>query len=402
MKTAILVIGFNRADLLSKLLASINKEERDVYIFIDGARNPIENFEVEKCRTLATHYQNQNAIKRTIHLNFQINNLGCKIAVRSAIDWAFESETKLIILEDDILIGKSFLKTMDVWLDRYSDEKKIFHLNGFSPIPRQFESAASFLSRYPHVWGWATWRDRWITYDRDLSQWEDGKLHLLPGLKNQFLPENFTEYWDTQIKLCIAGYDTWDVQWTFSQWVSGGFSLTPGARLTGNVGFDNRATHTKSAGNPNRSMRPNDKTYLSDLKKMPVFNHELNAMQDFVEHNLGYSLNRNRWKMYVAGLVQNPILREMLVKFVNFLIKFREHKIYRFLDSFFKTISRNVPTFVQLYLKLFFRAKDPLYLLIRQKFKLGARICKLIYYKFFIRGIKFIYWRGLRRFLIKR
>jgi hypothetical protein len=380
MKTAILVIGFNRPDFLSQLLKSIEVEKRDVYIFIDGARNPKEDIEVDQCRSISTQFQNRNAIERNIKLNFQLDNLGCKVAVRSAIDWAFESERTLIILEDDIVIGNSFLRTMDVWLDRYSEDKNVFHLNGFSPIPRQFESTSSFLSRYPHVWGWATWRDRWLKYDRELSKWEEGKLHFLPGLNNQFLPEYFTQYWDSQIKLCIDGYDTWDVQWTFTQWLSGGYALTPGARLTGNVGFDNRATHTKSAGNSNRSIRPDKEFNVSDVDSAVVFNHELNAMQDFIEHNLGRSPMKNLWKLKLESIAQRHIFKKLSALLIKFLLKLQESRVYDFFDTFLKSISKIVPHFVHIFLKIY----------------------KLIYCRFLIRGIKFIYWRGLRRFLFKQ
>jgi hypothetical protein len=214
------------------------------------------------------------------------SNLGCKEAVRSAIDWAFETEQRLIILEDDISFKDEFLETMDNWLERFDGDKEVFHLNGYNPLPKNMEVRFSYLCRYTHVWGWATWRDRWDFYDRELESWDGGDLRLLPGLLGQDLSDEFCEYWNKQLIACSEGLDTWDIQWLYSQWRYGGFSLTPGRRLTGNIGFDERATHTKQSGGRSRERQPVSHygRFLNPLA--PTFNLELNLKHDLIEHGI--------------------------------------------------------------------------------------------------------------------
>ncbi len=285
-QTAILLIFFNRPDLVKVSLERLKGSNRNIYISIDGPRNESDQPLVNECislgETFAQEYSGIGAVKLLAHKT----NLGCKEAVRGAIDWAFEVEERLIILEDDISFQDEFLETMDNWLEEFDDSKEIFHLNGYNPLPKNLEVDFSYLCRYTHVWGWATWRDRWAFYDRDLETWKGEDLRLLPGLIGQDLSDEFCEYWNRQLLACLEGLDTWDIQWLYSQWRYGGFSLTPGSRLTGNLGFDSRATHTKQSGSRSRERQPASHNGLFLNPKGPVLNLGLNLKHDSIEHGI--------------------------------------------------------------------------------------------------------------------
>jgi len=285
-QTAILLIFFNRPDLVKISLERLKGSNRNIYISLDGPRNESDQPLVNECislgETFAQEYSGAGAVKLLVHKS----NLGCKEAVRGAIDWAFEVEERLIILEDDISFQDEFLETMDNWLEEFDDSKEIFHLNGYNPLPKNLEVDFSYLCRYTHVWGWATWRDRWAFYDRDLETWKGEDLRLLPGLIGQDLSDEFCEYWNRQLLACLEGLDTWDIQWLYSQWRYGGFSLTPGSRLTGNLGFDSRATHTKQSGGRSRERQPASHNGLFLNPKGPVLNLGLNLKHDSIEHGI--------------------------------------------------------------------------------------------------------------------
>lgn len=285
-ETAILLIFFNRPDLASFSLNKLAESKRNVYIAIDGPRNSSDEPYVQECIALAESFAERYSRLNAVKLLIRESNLGCKVAVRSAIDWAFETEEKLIILEDDISFTDEFLETMDSWLEKFDSSKEIFHLNGYNPLPKKMEVNFSYLCRYAHVWGWATWRDRWSFYDRELETWDGGDLRLLPGLLGQDLSDEFCEYWNKQLLACIEGLDTWDIQWLYSQWRYGGFSLTPGSRLTGNNGFDERATHTKQSGTRSRERQPisHHGLFLNPLD--PSLNLALNVKHDLIEHGI--------------------------------------------------------------------------------------------------------------------
>jgi hypothetical protein len=285
-QTAILLIFFNRPDLAKISLGNLKGSDRDIYISIDGPRNNADEPHVLECIALAEAFAREHSRVDAVKLLIHKSNLGCKEAVRGAIDWGFETEERLIILEDDISFRNEFLETMDNWLEKFDHTKEIFHLNGYNPLPKSLEVDFSYLSRYTHVWGWATWKDRWGFYDRELETWKGGDLRLLPGLLGQDLSDDFCDYWNGQLLACSEGLNTWDVQWLYSQWRYGGFALTPGSRMTGNLGFDSRATHTKKSGGSSRERQPASHDGLFLNPNDPTLNLELNLQHDLIEYGI--------------------------------------------------------------------------------------------------------------------
>lgn len=320
-QTAILLIFFNRPDLAKISLDGLKGTDRDIYISIDGPRNKSDELHIHECVSLAETFAQEYSGIGTVKLSVHKTNVGCKEAVRGAIDWAFETEERLIILEDDISFHKEFLETMDNWLEKFDESKEIFHLNGYNPLPKNLEVNYSYLCRTTHVWGWATWRDRWSFYDRDLETWKGGDLRLLPGLIGQDLSDNFCEYWNQQLLACSQGLDTWDIQWLYSQWRYGGFSLTPGRRMTGNLGFDSRATHTKQSGNQNRERQPGSNFGLFLNPEEPVFDLGLNLIHDSIEHGIAGRhdfLNSPSWGL--KTVLARTYLSILSIKFFRQLI----------------------------------------------------------------------------------
>jgi hypothetical protein len=105
-KNPILIIAHSRYDLLQKLLESNFIDDRKVYIYIDGAKNIDSGKEVIQTIQVAELYSKKNLLTQ---IRIGELNLGVKYGPIAAIDWAFETEKCLIILEDDIVITKEFL-----------------------------------------------------------------------------------------------------------------------------------------------------------------------------------------------------------------------------------------------------------------------------------------------------
>jgi hypothetical protein len=384
-QTAILLIFFNRPDLVKISLKRLKESNRNIYISIDGPRNESDQPLVNECislgETFAQEYSGIGAVKLLVHKS----NLGCKEAVRGAIDWAFEVEERLIILEDDISFQDEFLETMDNWLEKFDDSKEIFHLNGYNPLPKNLEVDFTYLCRYTHVWGWATWRDRWAFYDRDLETWKGEDLRLLPGLIGQDLSDDFCEYWNRQLLACIEGLDTWDIQWLYSQWRYGGFSLTPGSRLTGNLGFDSRATHTKQSGGRSRERQPASHNGLFLNPKGPVLNLGLNLKHDSIEHGisgrydflksptLGIKTLLARTYLYLLNIRLFYQLTELLLRKFNTIFSHLERILLVFYRS--RILSWKKP------LRFFLKLRNAVWRILKQLIKI----------------YKFLSWRILRK-----
>lgn len=120
---------------------------------------------------------------------------------------------------------------------------RIWMISGNKHSPYGNRSKAS-LSKIPHIWGWATWAERWHTHDKELTFWPDfrnsrafDKIFHSSAVANSFR---------AKLDLVHAGLeDTWDLGWMASMWRSNGFSVRPPANLVTNRGFDDEATHTR-------------------------------------------------------------------------------------------------------------------------------------------------------------
>lgn len=259
MQAALLIIGFNRPRMLKKLLSRIDLSgDRRIYISVDGPRDSIEAIKVNQVRELVTKFIRENP-DYEIKSRFSDLNLGCKYGVSTAIDWAFENERSLIILEDDVVVSQEFFKYMDFFLNHFELESHIWHINGFSPLLHPYKNETSYLTRFTHVWGWATWKDRWLNYDRELVNFVPTKLSLTPTLKDRPLSSEAVSFFERNLVACKDGFDTWDFQWQFSVWFNGGLAVSPGERLSGNSGFGPTASHTKFAGFRGLNLHPRKK-----------------------------------------------------------------------------------------------------------------------------------------------
>lgn len=248
IKVPILIIGYNRPDLLRKSIETLSGLEiSNIYFYLDGPKvyNDFDLEQVLKCQKLIIEFSKTKGCKYL----FNDKNLGCRIAVSSAISWAFKYENKLIILEDDLIFSYDALTFIANNLLKYENLKNILTVTAHSRI--KFKTLESmqygeslYFTKYNDSWGWGTWRDRWEQYDSDLFR--KNRLNYLKLFKatnfniieTLYLIINF--YME---KLYLV--DTWDFQLTYLSILNNYKNIAPTKNLIKNIGFDSRATHTK-------------------------------------------------------------------------------------------------------------------------------------------------------------
>ncbi|MES2380610.1 MAG: nucleotide-diphospho-sugar transferase [Bacteroidota bacterium] len=241
--TPILFLIFNRPDTTKQVFESIKSiKPKRLYIAADGPR-PNKINETELCK------QTRNIISNIdwdcdVKTLYRETNLGCKIAVSSAIDWFFENEEQGIILEDDCLPNITFYNFCEVLLEKYKHHPEIMHIGGINLQKGiQRGSGSFYFSNYNHIWGWATWKRAWINYDVDIKTCNENECkEMLQGL---FSSKKERVFWENLFSGFInKKIDTWDYQWTYSIWQNNGISIIPNKNLVSNIGFNTDGTHT--------------------------------------------------------------------------------------------------------------------------------------------------------------
>jgi hypothetical protein len=244
MKTPVALIIFNRPDTTEKVFESIRQAQPPkLFVIADGPRQD-KATDVQQCAA-ARAIIDRVDWKCEVMTNYSDTNLGCKLRPATGIDWVFQQVEAAIILEDDCLPDSTFFTFCDEMLERYRHDTRIMAIAGSNfQFGRKRTTDSYYFSRFPHCWGWATWRRAWQYFDLEMKLWatvRDGNW-LQDILNNdaeiKFWQKNFQGIYDRSI-------DTvWDYQWTFACWIQNCLTILPNVNLTSNIGFGVDATHT--------------------------------------------------------------------------------------------------------------------------------------------------------------
>ena len=247
MSTPVAFFVFNRPETTSCVFEVIRQVRPErLFIVADAPRLDMLS-DIEKCCLVRAIVQKVDWDCEVLY-NYATENLGCRDRMSSGIDWVFSQVEYAIILEDDCLPHPSFFEFCDRLLEKYKDDDRIFSISGttFQPDSRQ-DINSYYFSKYPHIWGWATWRRAWKFYDVEIKSWE--KIRNEGNLKSIIAEKQVRAYWNRKFnQLYQNKIDTWDFQWTFSSFIQNGLHIIPNQNLVSNIGFGDNATHTKKNG----------------------------------------------------------------------------------------------------------------------------------------------------------
>jgi hypothetical protein len=256
LTTPIVFLIFRRPDLTQKVLASIRQvRPRTLFVVADGPRTAEEAEQCAQTRALIERIDWQC----DVYKNYAETNLGCKQRVSSGISWAFSHVEEAIILEDDCLPVPTFFGFCEILLNYYRDDERVWVISGNNFQDGIIRSPYSYyFSKYPHIWGWATWRRAWRYWQDQPQLWTEFKqLDLLAAIHPHPQENN---YWQGIFDAIFYHQhpDTWDYLWSFACWSQGGLSIIPQVNMVSNLGFREDATHTRNPKHKNANLATAD------------------------------------------------------------------------------------------------------------------------------------------------
>ncbi len=234
----IVMISYNRPGLVRLSMNNValanGSAGHDIFMFIDGPRNDEDKVKQDEIQEIVTAYQKQLPRMTIIRRE---SNYGCRGNIVDAISQIVSKYGKVIVIEDDILISRTFLDYMDEALSFYENDKSIWSINAYqSPnlrIPKDYPYDV-YLDPVNMCWGWGTWSDRWNQVDFDLKDWEVDKgnpeiISRLNKAGRQLIG---------MIEAQASGrLKTWDIQCAYHVVKNGLMSIEPRYQLSKNIGF---------------------------------------------------------------------------------------------------------------------------------------------------------------------
>ncbi|RBL93818.1 nucleotide-diphospho-sugar transferase [Chitinophaga flava] len=303
-KTPILFLIFNRPDVTARVFDVVSKlKPTKLYIAADGPRADKEG-EAQLCQQTRDVVSQIDWPCEVAYL-YREKNLGCKVAVSTAISWFFEHEEEGIILEDDCLPNATFFRFCETMLAKYRNDTRIMHIGGTNfqnGITRG--NASYYFSRLCHVWGWATWKRAWLNYDIQLKDWaeimsNDLLVSIIPDSK---LRRVYKTIFETTAQNKI---NTWDYQWVYSVWKNNGLSIIPNQNLVSNIGFGQGGTHTMDTDSV---FANNATTELTEIKHPEIYLPCLEADEKTLLDSFKYYLSLKGRLMENLGKLKKSLL----------------------------------------------------------------------------------------------
>ncbi len=212
--------------------------ESSLYIFSDGNKNETDKNAVDEVRNYISTITGFKEIKVIL----RDKNLGLANSVISGVTEVIEKFGKAIVLEDDIVTSPYFLKFMNVALDFYEDDKRIYSISGYNfpvKIPKSYPYQV-YISSRASSWGWATWQDRWRRVD-----WNPEKSFNIYDRKElrNIMDRAGKDLAPMLLKSIEGKIDSWAVKVAFTQLKLNLFCLFPIKSLAKNIGADATGTN---------------------------------------------------------------------------------------------------------------------------------------------------------------
>ena len=251
-------------------------DKSELIIYSDGFKFYADKPKVKEVRK---YIGNLSGFKK-IQIIEHTENLGLARSIVNGVTETINRYGRVIVLEDDLLTSRYFLKFANDALKFYENKEKVMHISGYMyPIKPEGLSETFFL-RPSSCWGWATWDRAWKYYEKDID-----KLYktFTPKMKKRFNLDGAYNYW-SQIKKNKKGkINSWAIFWYASIFVKNGLCLHPSVSMVDNIGHDGSGKHCGRSDNfqtnlttqPTREFTLDFEENVEALKRLKLFFHSI-------------------------------------------------------------------------------------------------------------------------------
>lgn len=256
---------YNRPDHLRKTIKflsnNIFSKNSELYIFSDYAKNQAEIEAVNQVRKICFKIKNF----KKVNLINRPYNYGLAKNIERGTSYILKYHDKVIVLEDDLLTDKYFLKYMNFYLEKFKNYKNIISIHGYLyPIKKNLTKP--FFLKGADCWGWATWKRGWKIYEKNTSL-------LIKKISNKKKINEFNFYntynYFRLLKKNQKNFKSWAVNWYASAFLKNKLTLYPPYSLVKNIGNDGSGINN-----------PKTQKYNVKLKNKNIKKYSLKIVED--------------------------------------------------------------------------------------------------------------------------
>ena len=227
-------------------------------------------------------------------------NRGLADSVIDAVSTSFVKCERLIVLEDDLVVSKSFLNFMNSSLEKYQSVNRVASIQGYQYPGINLSDGPVFL-RGADCWGWATWRDRWRDTDFDSNLLI--KEFDSPQLRDEFDFGGTKPNFEMLLNQSKGLVNSWAIRWHASQFLSNRLSLFPETSLVQNLGSDGSGTNS---GDNNVFLTEVADEYFFKLPDLIQESSSYRQQLNVLFSNIYHENERIAWKRSILKFLNFP------------------------------------------------------------------------------------------------
>ncbi len=235
---------YNRPHHTLKTLQSLKNndlsDQSDLYVYCDGPKKNSSAEELEQIRLVRKIVKEQQWCKNVIIFESEINNTHPVNLVKRVTELVDKFD-QIIVLEDDLVLGKGFLKYMNEALELYRMENKVMYISGYLPPILKKNLPETFFVQNFSNWGWGTWKRAWDMFIPDANKLLEG-INTKEQIHRFNMDGSINHY--ILLERCAQGpWKYWDVRWFGTVVLNEGLILHPRKSLVRNIGHDKSGMH---------------------------------------------------------------------------------------------------------------------------------------------------------------
>ena len=227
------------ARVLHALAANPEASGTELHIYCDGPSGPAVEPAVAEVRRLARRARGFRAV-RVVERD---RNLGLHASITGGVAELLEGHERLIVLEDDLVVGRGFLGYMNRALDVYAGREEVASVHAYV-YPVGAGLPETFFLRGADCWGWGTWRRAWRHFRADGAALAE-ELRAR-GLVRAFDLDGAYPFYRMLRRRVAGRNDSWAILWHASAYLAGMYTLYPGRSLVENIGLDGSGSHCRT------------------------------------------------------------------------------------------------------------------------------------------------------------
>ncbi len=241
----IVLFAYNRPWHIKQTLESLFEnslaKDSDLFIYCDGPKDNSPIYVLKNINNVRKVIREKLWCK-TVTIIESDKNKGLSNSIIEGVTFLVNKHSKIIVIEDDVLLSPFFLKFMNESLEQYKDNNNILSIGSWNYFCNPQLLDGNFFFRFPDSIAWGTFKRAWDFLEKDSSK--ALKIIVEKDLEKKFNGNLPFPYFTNMLQEQIDGkINSWAIRWTATAVIHNMVSFFPKQALSKHIGFGNEATH---------------------------------------------------------------------------------------------------------------------------------------------------------------